>query len=895
MPGVAAGTSRPGPAGPALRRRLRLAIAVCALLAGPFWLSPTTLLAQQGFFPPEYSGAATPVGEASSSLDSPPPDQPLADIQIEGNVTIPPEVIARRVKAQIGRPVTATQVREDVRALYGTRWFFSVEPIFRQTPAGLVLVFKVVERPMVQKIEYRGNKKIKTEHLAALTGLKSGSPFDPGANREAARRIESEYRDRGYPFAKVELLKGGGKDDREVIFQIEEGPKTKVTSISFTGNEFFSGPLLKTKLRTKTAFLWMFGGKYDPATIPDDIAALKQYYHDLGFFDVQIDREVRFSKDRSSVHIEYKITEGQRYKVRSIQVAGNRIYSEDELRKDFTLLAGEFFNARELNQDVAAMKDKYGKLGRIFASVKAVPKFSEDPGIVDLVYQIDEDRVYYIRRVNVILQGDNPHTKETVVHNRLPFRSGDPADPAKLRLGERRLSGNIFEGGANGPRITTRMVPDEELQYVEHVVRGQSTEPDEFAAPPLPPVYQPARLESLFGPYDPVVRGQNFDGPLPRPGNLLYGNNPQGDPLGDSIRDLPPGYLDVDVMATEARTGRLMFGVGVNSDAGVVGSIVLDESNFDILRPPTSFQDFIDGTAWRGGGQRFRLEAVPGNIVSRYLVSWTDPYFLDTDYSLGLSGFFYNRFLPDWDEQRFGGRITLGRQITQQLSISGALRLEEVQIDNPDVPTPPLLVKALGSSFLSTARVAIAHDTRDSAFLPSEGHYLEASYEQAFGDFDYPQFGLEGRQFFTVYSRPDGTGRHILKLGGQLGWTGDGTPIFERFYAGGFQTFRGFEFRGVSPRQFDVRIGGRYLTLATIEYQLPLTADDNIGMVFFSDAGTVDNNATFDDFRVTAGVGLRLTVPAMGPVPLAFDFAVPIVRQDFDDTQVFSFYIGINR
>ena len=349
----------------------------------------------------------------------------------------------------------------------------------------------------------------------------------------------------------------------------------------------------------------------------------------------------------------------------------------------------------------------------------------------------------------------------------------------------------------------------------------------------------------------------------------------------------------MDVYVTEARTGRLMFGVGVNSDAGVVGSIVLSEQNFDLFRPPRSVRELIDGTAWRGAGQRFRLEAVPGNVVSRYLMSWTDPYFLDTDFSLGVSGFYYNRFFTDWDEQRTGGRVSFGRQFTPTVSAAMALRLENVDLTNPDVPTPPLLAASVGSNFLSSLRGSVTHDTRDSPFLPAEGHILELSYEQAFGDFSYPRAEAEARQFYTLYARPDGGGRHTLSVGGQVGWTGDDTPIFERFYAGGFQTFRGFDFRGVSPRQFGVRVGGRWLMLASAEYMAPLMASEMIQGVLFTDTGTVQNDVGVDKYRVTAGFGLRVTVPAMGPVPLAFDFAFPVLKQDEDDTRVFSFYVGV--
>ena len=327
----------------------------------------------------------------------------------------------------------------------------------------------------------------------------------------------------------------------------------------------------------------------------------------------------------------------------------------------------------------------------------------------------------------------------------------------------------------------------------------------------------------------------------------------------------------------------------------MVGSIVLSESNFDILRPPTSWSDVLNGHAWRGGGQRFRLEAIPGNVVSRYLVSWTDPYFLDTDFSLQASGFYFNRFYPDWDEDRTGGQFGLGKQITNEISINGSLRLENVELKNPDIPTPSIVQQSLGSSTLSTFKIAAAHDSRDSAFLPTEGHLVQVGYEQAFGDFSYPRVEAELRQYFPVFTRPDGGGRHVLSMGAEMGWTGEDTPVYERFFAGGFQTFRGFRFRGVSPREFDTSIGGRWLFVGSTEYKLPLTADDMISMVFFSDFGTVEEEVDFDAFRVTVGAGFRVTIPAMGPVPLAFDFAFPLAKQDFDDTQVFSFYVGINR
>jgi len=179
--------------------------------------------------------------------------------------------------------------------------------------------------------------------------------------------------------------------------------------------------------------------------------------------------------------------------------------------------------------------------------------------------------------------------------------------------------------------------------------------------------------------------------------------------------------------------------------------------------------------------------------------------------------------------------------------------------------------------------------------MAGSGHYLELGYEQGFGEWVYPKIDLEAKQYFTLYERPTGGHRQILSLTGNVGWAGEDTPIFERYYAGGFQSFRGFAFYGVTPREMGVRTGGTWQTLGSVEYLLPITADDMIQVVAFSDFGTVDSEVSLDNFRVAVGTGLRLTIPMMGPVPIALDFGIPLVKQDYDNTQVFAFYLGVHR
>jgi outer membrane protein insertion porin family len=353
----------------------------------------------------------------------------------------------------------------------------------------------------------------------------------------------------------------------------------------------------------------------------------------------------------------------------------------------------------------------------------------------------------------------------------------------------------------------------------------------------------------------------------------------------------------LDVFVEETRTGRFMFGVTVNSNAGLLGQITLSEQNFDIMKPPASWDDFLNGTAWRGAGQGFRLEAQPGNQLQRYLISFTEPYFLGSEISFNASAFFFNRAYFDWTEERFGGRLAFGRRLTPDLSLSASIRAESVDIYDPRVAGVPALDSVLGKNDLYSGRVTLTHDTRDLPFMPTEGHLIEASYEQVFGSFDYPRGDFEYAQYFLVRQRPDGGGRHTIALTTKLGVSGTDTPIFENYFAGGFSTLRGFQFRGASPIAGGVRVGGRFQWINSLEYFFPITADDMIRGTVFCDFGTVEREVALhgDNFRVAPGFGLRINVPALGPAPLAFDFAFPVASATTDEDQVFSFFFGAMR
>jgi outer membrane protein insertion porin family len=404
-----------------------------------------------------------------------------------------------------------------------------------------------------------------------------------------------------------------------------------------------------------------------------------------------------------------------------------------------------------------------------------------------------------------------------------------------------------------------------------------------------PPGYAPA---PQYGPAQVLAPDPNITPVTPLPTNPQLSPYQPLDPFSPMFVD---PMVDLDLVLTENQTGRLMLGVAVNSDAGLVGQILLDEQNFDWTRFPRSWDDFVSGRAWRGDGQRFRLEAAPGTEVQRYLVSFQEPYLWGSPISLGLSGSFFDRRYIDWDEQRLGGRVSLGYQWTENdLSAALSYRGENINIRNISAPIPEL-TEVEGDNALHGFKFTVANDTRDNAFLATQGHYIELSFEQVVGSFVYPRGMVEARQYFLLNERPDHSGRHVLTLSSRVGITGNNTPVYENFFAGGYSTLRGYDFRGASPVKSGVQVGGEFMWVNTVEYLFPLTADDMIHGVAFVDFGTVEEDVEIQDFRVAPGFGLRITVPYMGPAPIALDFAFPIVSADFDDEQLFSFNIGLQR
>jgi outer membrane protein insertion porin family len=753
----------------------------------------------------------------------------VSDVIVRGSRLTRPEYIKSLLRTRPGSPYRPETIQDDVRTIMGTGRFANVKTYVEEDgPGKKKVVFELCDpTSRVEKVIYFGNKHLSTEDLDELTGIRKGTPLNPHRNRMACRKIEARYHEQGRLFAHCELVSGGRPGDTKVVYRIAEGPKLRVRSINFTGHTFIGASRLNTVVHSQRYLIpWvsdMFKrGVYNPAIVEADVHQLEKYYRSFGYHDVKIRPERRLAPGGGMIDLVYHIHEGVRYRLKGPpDVSGNQAIPKEPLQAMSDIRSGDYYNEKQIQTDVRHISDYYGLLGRKIA-VRAEPIYSRDePGLMQVVYQVQESLP--ARVGNVHIEG-NTRTRQNVILRQVPLYPGQILQYPKLLEAERNLARlGIFESSPDGAIRPT--------------------------------------VEVLDDPLNP--------------------NSP---------------YKDILINVQEANTGSLLFGLGVTSSSGLTGNIVLNERNFDLFRPPTSLDDLLSGRAFRGAGQEFRLELVPGTQLQRYTITFREPYLFDSPYSLTTSGYYYTRYFNEYTEQRVGARATIGRKLSNSLSVRTGVRVEGVNVS--DVPNfaPQDYLEVVGDNFQVGFNGGIIFDTRDSYLRPSEGARVELSYEEVLGDRTFPLINLNASKYFTVHQRADGSGRHVVALNSRVGWAGTNTPVYERFFAGGFRTLRGFQFRGVGPQVNGFKTGGDFLLLGSAEYQIPLTARDQVHFVTFVDTGTVAPRIDeIDNFRVSVGFGFRFMIPMFGPVPIAVDFGFPIVKGPFDNEQVFNFFMGITR
>ena len=685
-------------------------------------------------------------------------------------------------------------------------------------------------------------------------------------------------------------------DGGEVVLTLMVVEKPQISGVAFVGNVKYSDKDILDELDFRP------GDPLDRVAVLRGRANIERLYREGGYFfaEITVD-EARLENERTVV---YTVVEGPRVRVRDILFEGNDAISARILRTEietktyiWIIRTGEF-DAERLSRDELALTEYYRGQGYLDVKVGHRLEFSDDREDLTIIFQIVEGTRYRLRHVRFV--GNTVHTDDDLA---LLMRSSTgtylvaeqlDADVETLKrlYGENgyidievRADEPVFlEDDAESVDLTINITEHNQITTGLIDITGNARTQDKVV-----------RRELRFFPGELYNTTTMEEAKRRLVETQLFSEETTITPVGtdEQVRD-----ARVAVVESE-RQGEITFGAGVTSDSGVVGKINILNRNFDLFDRPRSMSELFKLQAFRGAGQMARVQFEPGTQVTRFRIDFREPYLLDQPLSFGTSLYLFERGRDAYNERRAGLNFDFRKKFEKGWLHDWVgeigFRVEHIGIGNVEFYDAPDIRDVEGGNFLSSISLRLVHDTTDSFFLPSRGHRFELSWEQAGamgGDFLFAKTGVEYTWHKTL-GVDEFDRKSILSIRGQVDQILGDAPVFERFYAGGIGSLRGFDFRGITPRDglFGDKVGGDFRILTRAGYSFPLYGKVLRG-VLFNDMGTVEESFGLTRWRSSIGFGVRLQLNFFGPIPLEFDFALPVTKSSEDDTRIFNFLIG---
>lgn len=739
--------------------------------------------------------------------------------------------------------------------------------------------------PVVRQIviQYAGPETVSRERILANMRTAVGRPYSEQAVEEDIRSL--------YATGNITNVRIFGEPTRDngvkVVVVVQS--KASVGDVTVEGATQISAAKLRKQLSIKP------GQTLNEAALEADRQKILDAYSSRGFSDTAVKYRTDVNQAAGTTSVTFSVTEGGKTTIRAVRFEGNEAFSEKQLRKvvktkpanllSFVTKAGRL-NNEQLDQDVNTLREYYQNHGYADAVVEGPRIDRAGDGKVTLTFAVREGRQYRVGPVQVA--GAQVFSPDEI-RGRLVTKEGDVFSPKNLR-DDTKTIGNLYgargyvdlrataetASAGSGAISVTYRIEEGSQSYVERInVSGNTRTKDKVI-----------RRELTVAPGD-VFDTTRVDLSKQRLQNLNYFSQVQTFPTDTLV----PGRKDLNVVVEEKRTGSFNFGAGFSSIDSLLGFAEVQQSNFDITRWP----DFT------GGGQRFRTRVQYGTKRKDFLLSLTEPYFLD--YQLAVGGeVFYNEsnFVSSvYNQKNYGFDINVRKELATYRSgrLDGRIdyRLEDIDLFGLNSGVSQTIRRDAGNHTKSSVTAGLTYDSRDSVFLTRRGQRVDLSAYIAGGFLGGNEniygFDLTGSQYFLL---PRDT---ILLINGEIAsvssFSGsDHVPIYDRLYLGGPNNLRGFRFRHVSPKdENNESIGGNSLARLTLELTTPVI--ERVRAAAFVDTGFVNAGSySFDtgNLATDVGLGLRLDLP-IGPVRL--DYGVPVSSpKEFGHGGKFNFSIG---
>lgn len=397
--------------------------------------------------------------------------EPIRAIRIEGTQRIEPQTVRSYMQLDAGDPFSADLIDRALKNLFATGLFADVA--FRRE--GDTLIVQVVENPIINRLAFEGNNRIDDETLEAEVQLRPRVVFTQTRVQSDARRILEIYRRSGRFAATVEPKVIPLEQNRvDLVFEINEGPVTRVERIDFVGNEAFSDSTLRGEILTQeSAWYRPFSttDTYDPDRLTVDREALRNFYLKEGYADFRVLSAVaELSPDRESFFITFTVDEGERYRFGDVNISTTlRDLDPEVLRDDITTEAGDWYDASKVEASISALTDAVGELGYAFVDVQPRLERDRENKVINLTYDIQEGPRVFIERIDI---SGNVRTLDKVIRREFRLVEGDAFNTARLRRTRQRIQNLGYFS-----KVDIRTVPSDspDKTIIEVDVQEQAT------------------------------------------------------------------------------------------------------------------------------------------------------------------------------------------------------------------------------------------------------------------------------------------------------------------------------------------------------------------------------------------------------------------------------------
>jgi len=749
----------------------------------------------------------------------------IKDIKIEGLQRTEPGTVFNYLPVQVGDTMTEDKSSEAIKSLYRTGFFKDVRIEADQD----ILLITVQERPSIADIQFSGNKAFQSDKLKEGMkgiGLAEGQIYDKSKLEFAEQEIKKQYLAQGKYTATVKTSASPLERNRVAIrFDIEEGIVSRIKEINVVGNQLYTKSDVTSEFELKTTnwlSWWYKDDQYSKQKLTSDLEKLKSFYMNRGYLEFSIDStQVSITPDKEDVYITINISEGPKYKVSDVKLAGDlQQVPEGELQNLIKIKKDDIFNREKITESTKGMNARLGNDGFAFSNVNAIPEINKEEHTASFTFFVDPGRKVYVRRIDI--EG-NERTRDDVI--RREFRqvesgwyAADKIDRSKVRLNRTQFFSDV--------NIETPAVP---------------------------------------------------------------GSTDQ---------------VDLKVKVKERNTGSIMFGAGLSSSEGIVGSFNVTQANF------------------LGTGDRVSAQVNTGSVNKTYSLSVTKPFYTPEGISLGYD--VYRRDVNTsslnvvtYNTSSYGAGIRFGVPLSEKNAISYGLTLDNTEVSALSADSPvryqQYCQKVSGSSSgctmnSLTASLGWSIDSRDDILFPKKGELRRVSGEIATPGLDLQIYKLTLQE--TWYK--DVTKDLTVMLNGQFGYAnsygGKEFPFYKNFYVGGVNTVRGYAQGSIGPvclvgdtscgsntSTSNMFMGGNKQIVMNAELFMPvpfIKNNNQFRLSAFIDAGNVysmDQSVTLGDLRYSAGMGV-LWVSPFGPLKLVY--AKPFNNQSTDKTESIQFQMG---